>query len=238
MKYGLFSLIFGILIAHNSNAASYRYLLQECRNRMNENPPQITVEYMYGNLNIDHSKGQSEIADLSKKAGLLENELKTKDFHVAGLTSTTLKSSIQIKTLAQSIEQSSVCVVPTEVTIRLYYDKPTIYILNTLNPNTCRYRLVMRHEQAHLSIEHRNLQEWAKDLKEKISTVVTSRGPKLLSHQEYENIGANITQIMMKEYNQAIKATIEGYRKKSERRQKVLDSPENYHRESALCKQE
>ena len=66
MKKFAFFLLVCLCCGNFSADASYDSLRRECKQMMADNPPKIEVDYVFGKLNIDHSKSADELISLSK----------------------------------------------------------------------------------------------------------------------------------------------------------------------------
>lgn len=233
VKFVVFLLI--VLSYFNSvNAASYDYLRRECRQLMQQNPPQIEVEYVYGKLKIDNSKNSEQLLKLSKKI----NPLITETHKIQGLTRLMFSTTMNIETKAEMLDENTVCVIPKVVSLHLYYNNPTIYLVDTLKPDTCRWNLVLRHEQTHLDIGHFAFKEMAYELKKKLQNIVNLRGSKIYSYKEYTKDNQSVAQNMLKDYEKSLKTTVKILENKLLRKQAELDTVENYRKETQLCSDE
>lgn len=225
-------LCFAVLLwADNAIAASYTQLQSECAERMADNPPQIVVEYRFGKLKIDSSKNVEELTTLAHEI----NPTAKTEVNMQGLTGLKFATTLNIETLAEEIGTNDVCIIPQTVHLQLYYENPTIYLVNTLQPQTCRYNLVLRHEYTHLDIGHTALLELAPRLKQCLTDVIAERGSKVVLKSIYLQDSQAIMQKMIQEIETGLKPLVSLYKKKLLAEQSQLDTPENYQRETALC---
>ena len=215
----------------NADAASYTQMQQQCRQRMQDNPPQITVEYSFGKLNFDTTKTADELIKLAREY----NPDTKADGKIQGLTGLKFATHLNVETLTEEIGSNDVCVIPQKVHLKLYYEKPTIYLINTLKPDTCRYNLVLRHEYTHLDIGHLALQELAHKLKQKLLSVIEQRGSKVVLKNIYLQDSSAIMQKFLQEYELGLRSLMNSHKTKLLEEQAQLDTPENYQRETKLC---
>lgn len=223
--------LFFTLWSSSVYAASFEYMQRECRQRMADNPPQIIVEYSFGKLNFDTSKSSEELVTLAQQ---FNPQTKTEG-NMQGLTGLKFATTMNVETLTEEIGNNDVCVVPQTVRLRIYYVNPTIYLVNSLKPQTCRYNLVLRHEQTHLDIGHTSFLELTQRLKQRLIDIVNERGPKIVLKKLYVQDSQAIIQKLMEEYENDLKPLINSYKKKLLEEQMQLDTAENYQRETALC---
>lgn len=212
-------------------AASYEFMQRECAKKMADNPPQIVVEYSFGKLSIDTTKNADELIELAHEF----NPKNKNTGNMQGLTGLKFATKLNIETLTEEIGKNDVCMMPQTVRLKLYYENPTIYIINELKPKTCRYNLVLRHEYAHLDIGHTALKELAAQLKQRLTSVVMQRGSKIVLKSIYRQDSQALTQKFLQEYESGLKPLMNNYKEKLLEEQAQLDTPENYKRESALC---
>ena len=230
----VFYIFVGLFYFNSVNAASYNYLRHECSQLMKQNPPQIQVEYVYGKLKIDNTKTSEELLKLSKKI----NPLITETHKIQGLTKLMFSTTMNIETRAEMLDENTVCVIPKVVSLHLYHNNPTIYLVNTLKPDTCRWNLVMRHEQTHLDIGHFAFKQMAYELKKKLQNIINIRGSKIYSYNEYTEDDQSVAQNMLKDYEKSLKITVKILEDKLLRKQAELDTAENYSKETKLCPDE
>ena len=231
MKKILFLIITSFWLGQTASAASYESLRRQCQELMQQNLPQIKVEYVFGKLNIDNTKSAEELITLSKSI----NPLVAQTHKIQGLTQLMFSTTMNIETFAQSVDENNICVMPKTVSLHLYFDNPTIYMVNTLKPNTCRWNLVMRHEQTHVDIGHAYFKQMAFELKEKLQSIVNMKSPKIYSYREYNKNNQNMAQKTLQEYEKALRPTVNILQKKLLKQQSLLDTAENYQKETKLC---
>lgn len=222
---------FVVLGMNEAGAASYAQVQRECMQKMVDNPPQIVLEYSFGRLNIDTTKTADELIILAQEF----NPKAKNTGHIQGLTGLKFSSKMNIETLTEQVGENNVCITPKKVRLRVYYEKPTIYLINELKPKSCRYNLVLRHEYTHLDIGHTALKELALSLKQKLTSVVEQHGVKVVSKSLYMQDNQAIVQKLLQKYESGIKPLMNSYKEKLLEEQAQLDTPENYKRETALC---
>lgn len=229
IKIWLLGLLWGLPAIGTAVAApSQEYLQKLCREEMAKNPPQIVVEYNFGQLKYDFSKSEKELAAMFKEINP-QAEVFGK---VHGVTRLTPAVTMETKVMRQMLNNSSVCIMPSDVHIRLGYNEPTVFILNTLQEGSCRYKLAMRHEQAHLDIGHAALALVAHAVKRKLPQVVEERGVYVTNLAD----SANLAEQMNAEYQSRLAPIVQIFLQTLMEQQAVLDTKENYTRESELCR--
>ena len=231
MRLGLILGVLAVLQSQVVCAASYESLQRKCQQKMAENQPQITVEYSFGKLNIDTSKTPEELIKIAKQF----NPKAKADEHIQGLTGLKFATKLNVETLVEEIDEQDVCVMPQNVNLRVLYEKPTIYLINSLKPNSCRYNLVLRHEQTHLDIGHTFLLELAGALKQKLIKTVNEYGARAVLKNIYIQDDTAIIQKMLKDYENSLKPIMNSYNEKLLDEHAQLYTPDNYRYETSLC---
>ena len=109
--------------------------------------PKINIYTSYGNLKYNNQYNNAQITQISKNNNVLE-----KGIFASGLSILSINYNIKIKTIGQPFTKKTFCVYPEAVNFSIYYKNPTIFISNQLKKNSCEYKIVLRHEQAHMQI--------------------------------------------------------------------------------------
>ena len=190
--------------------------------------PETTVKLTssYGKLAINHNKKLSEITNLAKSLNLVENGLFASGFSTANIT-----FDIMINALGTPVS-GGFCVVPTNISLFLGLDSPTIYLAKELNENTCEYNMVLRHEQTHQQINKSTLEYYLPLFKDAASQIAQNIKPVPVA--DVNDIKDAITELT-KTYNKKMTPVINFIKKEILTEQKKLDNPENYTYENALC---
>ena len=190
--------------------------------------PTIKVTSSYGKLSYDTSKNIEEITTMAKNFNLVESGL-----FASGLSTVNVNFDITINTLGQLIGDSEYCVIPTEVTIFIGLDSPTIYVSNNISENSCEHHVILRHEKTHQQINKTTLEYYLPFFKDAALKIIKDIKPiKISDIKEIEQSTASLTKL----YNSKMTKLVDFIKREMIIEQKKLDNPENYHFESTLCK--
>ena len=189
--------------------------------------PVIKYSTSYGRLNYDFSKNNQQITQVAQTYGIIERGL-----FAAGLATVNVNWEISINTLGQIIDDYNICVIPTTVNVFIGYNQPQIYISKDLEPDSCEYKVVLRHEQTHQQINKTALDYFLPRLKEQINQIIKTVGPTPVSSiTDIDKATIDLTQT----YNQKIAPLINDFKNELLHEQSKLDNHTNYEHESKLC---
>lgn len=210
-----------------ANAASFDTALSLCKEKMQKNPPQVSVVVNFGALKYDFSKDEAAMKELFLKI----NPNADVYGDVQGLTDTSPTVSSNISVSRQVVLQKYVCSIPEKIEISVKYVNPTVYILRSLREGSCRYRWAVRHEQAHLDISHTALILLGNVIKNKLPEFVMETGPYVSSIHDDVNVADKLNAL----YQSYLTPVIDIFNKTLIQQHGRLDSEENYKKESQLC---
>ena len=184
---------------------------------MKNNPPEISINYNYGELSYNHDLSAEEIKQLfSKKNKVQENTI------YYGLTLLNFYQSFDIEYHKEKKENDGfMCVFPRTIKIFVGFADPTIYLDKTLENDSCLQQKTLRHELNHLDNAHTFLKALVLALKANISKIIMDTGPVF---EENSNV-----------YFSQIKSFTDVYNEKWKKNDALLDNYENYHKEAKIC---
>jgi len=211
-------------------ALSRSFLQKKCRDIMKRNPPKISIIYNYGQVSYDKSKTAEEIAEIKGNIGIGKGAKLDRKYEIQGLTLFNYYEQIQFSGRYEPLGDNFLCYYPAEVEIRIGYDKPVVYLKSSLKEDTCLYRLVMRHEQTHLDLAHKTLGLYAIILQKKIKGIVEETGAKVS-----RDIPEKVVEKFVKDYKLRLSALSELFRNVRQQQQEIIDTEENYQKESKIC---
>ncbi len=222
-------IIFFVLIAcifpFSGNAASRYYWQKQCRKLMEENPAKITISYNLGKLQYDNSLSPEQIKELSAKSTALPKETT-----YMGLTLLNLYNNIKVyDSGAVELGDGYFCFYPEDITLEIGYENPTVYLANSMDENSCVYKKTLRHEQQHVDISYIFLMSYIEALQEQLPEIVRKTGPIL-------SVSATPEKRLFDIYNEQTSAIFEEYLAVRQKRSALMDTAENYDRESKLCR--
>ncbi|MBS4772737.1 MAG: hypothetical protein KHX55_00480 [Proteobacteria bacterium] len=218
MKKLFFILISAVLFCSEASA-------ENCRD--SDFLPQIEIISSYGKLRYDTSKNIAQITDSAQKYGLAKNGL-----FASGLATVDIATDISANTIGRAGDDRTICVYPTKVTFFIGFSNPVVYISNTLKPETCEYKVVLRHEQTHQYINKEMLDYFLPLFREACTRIV---------HQTPAIPISSINQVdaasqqLTTQYNQKLLPLIDFFKQEMIAEQGRLDNKSNYLREKNLC---
>ena len=227
-KWTLF-LAFAMMInIQDACAVSRQYMEQKCQRLMRENPPKVSVTYNYGELRYDFSKNRGELEKIFQAI----SPEKEKIGEINGVTLLNPKVETSSEMNLEELSAEYACLFPKEVVLRIMFDNPVIYILKNLPEDTCLYKQTLRHEQTHADIGHSALYLFAKAANKQLKGKVVEKGSRIVTAENVEQT----VQEMNKSYQDDVSVLFNIFVKVLKKEQAELDSPENYAKESALCR--
>lgn len=200
-----------------------------CKDECSDIPinPQIKVLSSYGKLIFDNSKSRQELTQITKQHVFVEDGL-----FANGLSTAELNFNISLKTYTQNINDSTICVLPKEVTIFLGFENPIIYLSNQLKENSCEYKIVLNHEKTHQQINKKTLEYYLPLFKSASTSIIKNIKP--LTMTNIENLNKT-TSDYIEIYNQKLLPLVDFIKKEISDQQQKLDTPSNYKYENSLC---
>ena len=191
--------------------------------------PAINITTSYGKLKYDNTKTTDEVTAMAKKFNLVESDL-----FASGLATATLNFDISIIASASPINIGEFCVIPSQVKIFLGFSQPVIYLANSLEKDSCRYNIVLRHEQTHQQINKTALEYYLPIFKAAATKIVQNAQPiKITDTKELEQATKTLTE----QYNQKLNPLVDFIKKEIAGEQKKLDNPANYKYENVLSRE-
>ena len=226
MRILLLLIFFAALLPTDASAMSYRYAEQKCRQIYLENPPEIDIKYNYGELKYDFSKTRSELADINKAVlGVEKNNLR-------GLTS--LEPNIKIEGLqlrGEGIDDAKFCVYPVKIEVFVGLN-PIIYLENSLEKGSCEYKVTLRHEYTHADIGHTAFNMLIKALQKQLPGYAAKTGIRVVAPDELDEQAEKLN----KDFQNQVLMLWQVFINTLNQQHELLDTQENYKRESSLCR--
>lgn len=231
MKKIFFALILNLFFIYSVNAAEgmERYI-EECASFVER--PKVELTSSYGKLRYRFDKGADYLRQETDKKFAEQDLTADVSFEPAGLTKVRDTFDLDFTASSFGLSHGYSCVYPETISARLEYSHPTIYILNTLEKDSCFYNVALRHENTHMQIYIEALDYFLPILKKYIEDLFDTIGFVVIARDESEEEAA---QRLNKAYVDAIQNKIEEWHKEVEIEQLKLDSPENYALENMLC---
>ena len=191
--------------------------------------PEITVSYSFGNLTYDKSKSISEITILSRKI----NQNESSSF-AEGLSTVDVTFRVAATTTIQPVGINKFCVIPSKIDIFIGLSNPTIYLANSLVEGSCKYNIVLRHEQTHQQINKTTLEYYLPIFKAAVTNII-KKSPAIMINEtnQIEPVTKDLTEI----YNKTLLPLVDFIKKEISKEQLKLDNQTNYKYEYNLCKE-
>lgn len=190
--------------------------------------PEIEFTTSYGKLNYDFSHNQQGLTLLGKQYGILEQGL-----FASGLAVVGVNWEISLNTISRVVNDTDICVVPTSLNIFIGYKDPTIFIANQLQPGTCEYNVVVRHEQTHHQINTAALEYFIPGLHQSIQAIARDIKP---YHINSPSKIDDATNKLTEKYISKVAPLIQHFKNELMHEQGKLDNHDNYKLEGDLCR--
>lgn len=216
-------LCFSILSLFSSRANSAEIRIPEC-NALNPNP-KIIFQTSYGQLVHDISTPQSAIQAKASRPekGILIDGLATAETH----------GSVRIsKAQGVKLSDNSYCILPQEIEIYFGYTNPTIYVAREYPLESCRFSLLIRHEQTHQRINILTMQYFL-PLIQITSQQIVKNSPSVRVNSPDEAQSA--LEELQEYYIFMLMPIIERFNQAREQEHQKLDNQTNYAMESSIC---
>ncbi len=153
-----------------------------------------------------------------------------------GVIATQMRANFQTMTQSQrgaAAGNGSGCIWITQVTVTLNY-QPTIYVSREYQPETCYRRAVLEHEHKHVMIDRQLIQDYLPVLQQAAQTAAQATGvigP--VSEGELQAISGNLEN----QLSVQLKTAMDQLSAERNRRQAMVDTPQEYARVQAQCQQ-
>lgn len=231
MKKIFFALILNLFFIYSVGATEglERYK-EECASFVEK--PTVELMASYGKLRYKFDKDAAYLRQETSKKFAEQNRVLDADFEPVGLTKVRDTFDLDFTVGSFGLSHGYSCVYPETIKARLEYTNPTIYILNTLEKDSCFYKVALRHENTHMQIYIEALDYFLPKLKKYIEGLFDEIGFTVIAKGESSEDAA---QRLNQAYVDAIQNKINEWHKEVEVEQLKLDSPENYALENILC---
>lgn len=193
--------------------------------------PAITFTSSYGKLYHILSASTEQINQIAE----LKPEYKEKGMFAEGLATAPIQMHLQIGTsYLQRLDDEYSCLMPQEVKIFVGYRKPEIYVSNTHDYQSCRFSVIIRHEQTHQRINKLTLEYYLPLIDKAIRNAVYEvRAVKVRTNDK-----ASLDQgweELYSHYIARLTPIVEELIRAREREHQKLDNLRNYKMEWDLC---
>ena len=190
--------------------------------------PDLIFYTSYGKLKYDNSYSREELTQLGSKFGMFEEG----DL-ASGLALVDVAAEYELNTSGRKMTNNGACIIPQELSVYIGFQNPVIYLAKDLQPETCLYNLVLRHEQVHQQINVNALEYFIPLLYERIKQITAQMKPMYISDVKRLKEGTNE---MTSFYAKQINLLIEEFKQEILIEQRKLDNRQQYKLESNICK--
>ena len=189
--------------------------------------PEIEFTTSYGKLRYNHEHNNQRLTEIAAQYGISE-----KGLFASGLSTVNINWEISTDTLGQVGTDGSVCVIPTKINLYIGFSDPVIYISKELQPGSCEYNVVKRHEQTHQQINKTALDYFLPLFRDALTKIIAAVPPEQVNHiSQIDNATSRLTA----EYNRRLSPLIEVFKEELLLEQSKLDNRDNYLHEKNLC---
>jgi len=189
--------------------------------------PDLKFNIKYGKLHYDTTYSRSQLEEMASYYNLHE-----KGMFTAGLSVSDINGQVQLRTVYEQVGDV-ICVIPVTVEVNLGYRRPTIYIVNDLSPDSCEYKVVLRHEQQHQQISVMALEHFVPQMRRAMEANLSAVLPRAVASEAAAD--AEIA-VMNEEYWNLFVPLLEQFKSSLLKEQQKLDNRKNYEFESTLCR--
>lgn len=146
-----------------------------------------------------------------------------------GLASYSALMHFYIPIIQHMMPDGSFCARVQHLDARIGYKDVTVYIASEFPQNSCSFQAVLTHEQKHVETNRQVLNEYAPVIRDRLIKYLKLYGMFIVPNQAYADklLREKVTQVV----NEVSKEMMEENR----RRQKLIDSPQEYARNNTIC---
>lgn len=190
--------------------------------------PEVHISTSYGKLAYDFSKNTQEITAISANLGRKERGL-----FASGLATIKIDKEYEVGVTSEPLSGGGYCVYPSIINVFIGFSQPKIYISKELTPQSCRYNLVMRHEQTHQRINKTTLDYFLPIFKSTIFEMSRKIKPvKIKNQEDLHRINEQISNDFAKDFEKISSV----FQQELAVEQGKLDNRNNYSLEDDICK--
>jgi len=190
-------------------------------------PVDVTFQSDFQRVRLDHTKSAAAIHGLFLKSQ--KDASVTKGGRAVGLTTSRTEFRVETQTETYRRTDGRYCVYLRSVTAHLDQRDTVIYVAREFPRGSCNFNVIYAHEQQHMRIHYRVLQEYAPKVKRALSVVV-ERINLLVVRSLGEARSAHVDGI-----NDGVTFLLDAMEKERAARNAALDTAENYANEQAKC---
>ena len=187
--------------------------------------PHIIFKTSYGQLVHDISTPQHQIQAMSSRP--------EKGILIDGLATATTFGSIRINTAhGIKISDTDYCIIPDEIEVYFGYSNPTIYVAKEYPVDSCRFSLIIRHEQTHQRINILTMQYFLPIIRNAAEKIIRQARSVKISIPTDDRLALALLQ---RYYAIKLMPIIEKFNLAREQEHQKLDNSTNYAMEYNIC---
>jgi hypothetical protein len=184
--------------------------------------PEVIIDYVVAPTQYDYSRSPLQLEQIHGRphvVGLRTN----------GLTVAEMLYAPQFMVFTKHLPDGTVCAGVSSVSVNINYRSMVVYLANDIRPGTCRYNQVMAHENEHVNIYTWTIKAYLPTVKQHIQQVIQNSLPIRASSEAEgrQKVAEMLRVVIGNDIAQAVEDR--------NRRNGVLDTPQNYAREQNLC---
>ncbi len=180
-----------------------------------------------GQIKIVHRYNRKHLAKLQRQNRKIRGD---RAWQPVGLTQTDLEFRMRVQVNAASAGANRYCGSLDRVEAFLGYDQLTVYIARKYGRRSCHYKSILAHENLHVAIFRDTLEDFAPRMEQRLRQTAEKMKPVLVrsAQQAADRLQAAMQRQMRPLFRQMNAAL--------DRANAAIDTPENYKREQAHCK--
>ena len=194
--------------------------------------PEINIKTSYGQLIHDLSNSTQSINTMAKQSGLHAEG----GIFAEGLATVEMKYGVVLSEIKlKNIGNNEACIIPTKIDVVLGYSNPVIYVSNNYDKHSCRFGVILRHEQTHQRINKLLLDYFLPLAEDGILRAINDVQSISTPTDSQEIIKARINE-MSEHYMDRLSPIVNELEVIRAAEHKKLDNTSNYQFEWELCK--
>ncbi|MEO5362493.1 MAG: hypothetical protein H7838_02540 [Magnetococcus sp. DMHC-8] len=151
--------------------------------------------------------------------------------HPIGLTVSRLSHTLTAHFLTRRITGRNQCVYLKSLSLVLEYPNTTVYVDNAYPPGSCEYQAIYQHEMEHVRILNTHQEKFLPSWRARLQTLAHKTRPLLSENSQQAQ------QEILHALDRAVRKEIEQLDKIQKAAQAAIDTPRNYTKVRASCRQ-
>ncbi len=177
---------------------------------------------------IQRNDGLS-IAQLARVPGRAPGPAGSANGHVLGLTQARYGEQSQVGALFQPMADGSFCAAAKTLAVSFGFQQRVVYVARELPSGSCIHGEVLGHEMKHIAVDEGLLREFAPLIRRRLDETVVRLGP-VRSRSQQQAMAA-----IRRPLEVALRTAMQEFGRERDRRQALVDSPQEYERITRVC---